>query len=197
MSLAEICAGMQLSQKTATRTQIILMFSLRTEDFFYFFQILSNEVGDEVNIQHLLNNKGSWRGRAQQILTLQKKIRDLESQIGSNMHKEQSSEPSVEEEMLGSSGIRRLSNQEKNVAHIRAMERERKEAFERMTGDYEKLKKDHEDLKSKFDGSKARIQVLSMELKTLKSQVVTLLQKGKHDDELVDALLVRNHIYLR
>ncbi|XP_055519499.1 coiled-coil domain-containing protein 13 isoform X2 [Leucoraja erinacea] len=152
-------------------------------------KILSNEVGDEVNIQHLLNNKGSWRGRAQQILTLQKKIRDLESQIGSNMHKEQSSEPSVEEEMLGSSGIRRLSNQEKNVAHIRAMERERKEAFERMTGDYEKLKKDHEDLKSKFDGSKARIQVLSMELKTLKSQVVTLLQKGKHDDELVDALL--------
>ncbi|XP_032899313.1 coiled-coil domain-containing protein 13 isoform X1 [Amblyraja radiata] len=152
-------------------------------------KILTNEVGDEVNIQHLLNNKGSWRGRAQQILTLQKKIRDLESQFGSNTHKEQSSERSVEEEMLGSSGIRRLSNQEKNVAHIRAMERERKETFERMTGDYEKLKKDHEDLKSKFDGSKARIQVLSMELKTLKSQVVTLLQKGKHDDELVDALL--------
>ncbi|XP_078280087.1 LOW QUALITY PROTEIN: coiled-coil domain-containing protein 13 [Rhinoraja longicauda] len=152
-------------------------------------KVLTNEVGDEVNIQHLLNNKGSWRGRAQQILTLQKKIRDLESQIGSNTHKEQSSGPSVEEEMLGASGNRRLSNQEKNVVHIRAMEKERKEAFERMTGDYEKLKKDHEDLKSKFDGSKARIQVLSTELKTSKSQVVTLLQKGKHDDELVDALL--------
>ncbi|XP_072911109.1 coiled-coil domain-containing protein 13 isoform X2 [Hemitrygon akajei] len=95
-------------------------------------KVLANEVGDEVNIQHLLNNKGSWRGRAQQILTLQKK---------------------------------------------------------KMTSDYEKLKKDHEDLKSKFDGSKARNKVLSTELKTLKSQVVTLLKKGKHDDEFVDILL--------
>ncbi|XP_051871411.1 coiled-coil domain-containing protein 13 [Pristis pectinata] len=152
-------------------------------------KVLANEVGDEVNIQHLLNNKGSWRGRAQQILTLQKKIRDLESQIGLNTHKEQSSEHSIEEEMLGTSGFRRLSNQEKNVAYIRAMEKERKEALEKMTGDFEKLKKDHEDLKSKFDGSKARNKVLSTELKTLKSQVVTLLEKGKHDDELVDALL--------
>ncbi|XP_062900598.1 coiled-coil domain-containing protein 13 isoform X1 [Mobula hypostoma] len=152
-------------------------------------KVLANEVGDEVNIQHLLNNKGSWRGRAQQILTLQRKIRDLESQIGSNTHKEQLAEHSVEEEMLGVSGFRRPSNQEKNVAYIRALEKERKKASEKMTSDYEKLKKDHEDLKSKFDGSKARNKVLSTELKTLKSQVVTLLKKGKHDDEFVDILL--------
>ncbi|XP_072110275.1 coiled-coil domain-containing protein 13 isoform X2 [Mobula birostris] len=152
-------------------------------------KVLANEVGDEVNIQHLLNNKGSWRGRAQQILALQKKIRDLESQIGSNTHKEQLAEHSVEEEMLGVSGFRRPSNQEKNVAYIRALEKERKKASEKMTSDYEKLKKDHEDLKSKFDGSKARNKVLSTELKTLKSQVVTLLKKGKHDDEFVDILL--------
>ncbi|XP_069771006.1 coiled-coil domain-containing protein 13 isoform X2 [Narcine bancroftii] len=152
-------------------------------------KVLVNEVGDEVNIQHLLNNKGSWRGRAQQILTLQKKIRDLESQIGLSTQKEQSSKNSIEEEMLGVSEFRHRSNQEKNVAYIRAMEKERKEALEKMTGDFEKLKKDHEDLKSKFDGSKARNKVLSTELKGLKSQVVTLLEKGKHDDELVDALL--------
>ncbi|GCB77882.1 hypothetical protein scyTo_0021146, partial [Scyliorhinus torazame] len=59
----------------------------------------------------------------------------------------------------------------------------------KVTGDYEKLKKDHEELKSKLDGSKARNKILSSELKILKSQVVTLLEKGKHDDELVGALL--------
>ncbi|XP_067824266.1 coiled-coil domain-containing protein 13 isoform X3 [Heptranchias perlo] len=153
------------------------------------FQVLTNEVGEEVNVQHLLNNKGTWRGRAQQILILQKKVRDLERQMGLNTQKGRTSELSVEEEMLGILGPRRLSNQDKNVAYIRTMEKERKEALEKMNGDYERLRKDHEELKNKLDGSKARNKVLSNELKTLKSQVVTLLEKGKHDDELVGALL--------
>ncbi|XP_078392783.1 coiled-coil domain-containing protein 13 isoform X1 [Cetorhinus maximus] len=152
-------------------------------------KVLANEVGEDVNVQHLLNNKGTWRGRAQQILILQKKIRELESQTGLNNQKGRSSELSVEEEMLGISGLRRLSNQDKNVAYIRTLEKERKVTLDKMTGDYESLKKDHEELKSKLDGSKARNKVLSSELKILKSQVVTLLEKGKHDDELVGALL--------
>ncbi|XP_043546746.1 coiled-coil domain-containing protein 13 [Chiloscyllium plagiosum] len=152
-------------------------------------KVLANEVGEDVNIQHLLNNKGTWRGRAQQIQILQKKIQELVSQMGLNNQKGRPSEHSVEEEMLGISGLRRLSNQDKNVAYIRTLEKERKEALEKMTGDHERLKKDHEELKNKFDGSKARNKVLSSELKILKSQVVTLLEKGKHDDELVGALL--------
>uniref|UniRef100_A0A8D2PXK0 Coiled-coil domain-containing protein 13 n=1 Tax=Zosterops lateralis melanops TaxID=1220523 RepID=A0A8D2PXK0_ZOSLA len=34
-------------------------------------KILAKEVGEDVNIQSLLTNLGSWRGRAQQILLLQ------------------------------------------------------------------------------------------------------------------------------
>uniref|UniRef100_A0A8C5U335 Coiled-coil domain-containing protein 13 n=1 Tax=Malurus cyaneus samueli TaxID=2593467 RepID=A0A8C5U335_9PASS len=36
-------------------------------------KLLANEVGEDVNIQSLLTNSGSWRGRAQQILILQSK----------------------------------------------------------------------------------------------------------------------------
>lgn len=57
--------------------------------------------------------------------------------------------------------------------------------------DYEALLKDHEDVKKKLEASKARNKSLSTETKTLKVQISTLLEKGKHDDELVDALLVR------
>lgn len=56
--------------------------------------------------------------------------------------------------------------------------------------DYEVLLEENSDIKKKLEGSKARNKVLSTEVKALKSQISTLLDKGKHDDELVDALLV-------
>lgn len=61
---------------------------------------------------------------------------------------------------------------------------------QRISVDYEALFKEHEDVKKKLDASKARNKYLSTEIKTLKSQISDLLVKSKHDDELVDALLV-------
>lgn len=43
-----------------------------------------------------------------------------------------------------------------------------------------------------MDASKARNACQSNEILTLRAQISTLQEKGKHDDELVDALLVRN-----
>lgn len=63
---------------------------------------------------------------------------------------------------------------------------------QRISVDYDALLKDHEDMKKKLEASKARNKSLSTEMKTLKVQISTLLEKGKHDDELVDALLVRH-----
>ena len=40
-------------------------------------QVLSNEVGEGANIQSLLNAPSGWRGRAQQIIALQKKVGSL------------------------------------------------------------------------------------------------------------------------
>lgn len=64
------------------------------------------------------------------------------------------------------------------------------ERAQRISVDYEALLKEHEDVKKKLDASKARNKYLSTEIKTLKSQISDLLVKSKHDDELVDALLV-------
>lgn len=61
---------------------------------------------------------------------------------------------------------------------------------QRISVDYETLLKDQEDMKKKLEASKARNKSLSCEIKILKGQISTLLEKGKHDDELVDALLV-------
>ena len=38
---------------------------------------------------------------------------------------------------------------------------------------------------------RSRNKVLSSEVKTLRSQMGTLVEKGRHDDELIDALMVQ------
>ncbi|KAI6074754.1 Coiled-coil domain-containing protein 13 [Aix galericulata] len=150
-------------------------------------KLLANEVGEDVNIQSLLTNSGSWRGRAQQILVLQSKVRELENQLGQTKSRTSLSE--MDEELLALADPRKLSAQEKNLLKIRSLEKEKKEALEKLTGEHNALQKNHEEVKKKLDASKARNKVLCSEVKTLKGQIATLLEKGKHDDELIDALL--------
>lgn len=66
--------------------------------------------------------------------------------------------------------------------------------MQRLSVDYEALVKEHKDVKKKLEASKARSKTLSAEIKTLKFQISTLEEKGKRDDELVNALLVRRSI---
>ncbi|XP_042715896.2 coiled-coil domain-containing protein 13 isoform X10 [Chrysemys picta bellii] len=114
-------------------------------------------------------------------------LRELENQLGQG--KSRASVSNADEEMLALTDPRKLSAQEKNLLRIRSLEKEKKEALEKLSGEHNTLQKDHEDVKKKLDASKARNKVLSNEVKALKGQILTLLEKGKHDDELIDALL--------
>uniref|UniRef100_A0A8D0FZV8 Coiled-coil domain containing 13 n=1 Tax=Sphenodon punctatus TaxID=8508 RepID=A0A8D0FZV8_SPHPU len=150
-------------------------------------KLLASEVGEDVNIHNLLATVGSWRGRAQQILVLQGKVRELENQLAQS--KGRASANTLDEEMLSLTDAKKLTAQERNLLRIRSLEREKKEALEKLTVEHEALQKEHEEVKKKLDASKSRNRVLSGEVKSLKEQILTLLDKGKHDDELIDALL--------
>lgn len=55
---------------------------------------------------------------------------------------------------------------------------------------------DYASMKDKLEATKARNKVLANENKIHKDQIKTLLDKGKHDDELIDALMVNIIKYL-
>ncbi|XP_030120016.4 coiled-coil domain-containing protein 13 isoform X3 [Taeniopygia guttata] len=150
-------------------------------------KILAKEVGEDVNIQNLMANSGNWRGRAQQILLLQTKVQELEHKL--SHQKIRASLLELDEGLLAFPDPRKLSVQEKNLLKIRSLEKEKKESLEKLSEQHNTLQKNHEELKKKLDASKARNQMLCAEVRTLKGQIGTLLEKGKHDDELIDALL--------
>ena len=171
-------------------------------------RVLGMEVGDSVDVHALLRSEGQagWKGRAQQIQLLQKKVTDLKSQIAYN---NTPSLPDTIRQAIATSDIsdfdsvvmqagdlsstRRSTASSNAIARhadaLRKLERDRKMENERLNADKQALERDLEDTKQRCSALKARNKTLQDDVKSLRDRVESLLDKSKHDDEFVQLLL--------
>ncbi|XP_068715968.1 coiled-coil domain-containing protein 13-like [Montipora foliosa] len=155
------------------------------------YKVLAKEVGEGFNISSLLNDSSGWRGRQQQITSLQNKVSELKGQLAqvARSGSAVSNNILLRSAVMSSPSSAPSQYDENHRSVLKKMEKDRKDAQEKTQADLEILEQEHKKLQQKHDASKARNKVLASELKGLKAQIQTLLEKGAHDDELIAALM--------
>lgn len=134
---------------------------------------LEKEVGDQVDIKSILSGQSNWRGRQQQIRTLQSKVAELKQQLGGlDERSSQMMDDDLTYEMMDMTKEGNKSAQfstystrthstklDSSTIHrndIRRLERDKREKNEKMAKEVEAIESDYNALKEKCEGFKAR-----------------------------------------
>jgi len=126
-------------------------------------KILETELGVEfVNSSQLLGQ--GYKGRQQQIIALQARIKELE---------------------------RIKQQQQENPSQIRQVKKDYQDFIEKYKKEIKEKDGQIAEAIKKSQMAKSRIQTLQNQVRVLKEQTLALEEKGRHDDELVEALSVR------
>ena len=178
---------------------------------------LSQELGadaDKYSLSQIINSDVSWKGRAQQIKLLKKKINELRSQIQSMQVQEDGNRCShLDTEMDGINTAVRFDshNSIQSIATsrtstsvprqldsscqgdrqrdlIKKMESSRREATERTQEELEELRRSHTESKHKCNALQARNQTLSQEVKQLRKDLTETLSREKNMKETISKL---------
>jgi len=126
-------------------------------------RILELELGENVvSASQVLT--GNWKGRQQQILSLQSRIQELE----------------------------RIKNQNTVLPQqVKQLKKENLEFFEKHKNLMKEKDDEIQGIMKKNNMSKSRNQTLINQQRILKEHIVALEEKGRHDDELIAALSAR------
>ena len=152
-------------------------------------KVIAKECGEGVNVASVLNEPSGWRGRQQQITSLQNKVNELKAQLNDATRSKQGQTTNGFQNFNAQRVTTPSFHDEKHKQMLRKMEKSKKEEYEKVNVELHLLNEEHQKLQTKFDAAKTRNKILSSELKGLKEQTKMLLEKGAHDDELIAALM--------
>ena len=131
--------------------------------------VLLREVGDNVPLDQIIEGKGSWKGRAEQISLLKDKLR---------------ASPAATPRVVSTGG----SLAEKQRATLAAIESNRAADVDSLTTEVARLKEKMKEQKRRYDAATSRVKVLEVQVKKHKEHIQILLNKSTSDDQLIAAL---------
>lgn len=204
----------ELKEKLNQTSHKMMEFKSQSEclkvDVKKYQKALEKELGDNVDIKGILSGNSNWKGRNTQIRMLQNKIKDLKDQVGGFMGDSRASQILDDEDLLNetndfmkgpprsaqfsnytfnSMSTTRTNGDSRQKMELKKIEKERREQIEQLKKDSELMEIEINTQKKNLEASKSRNAVVSNENKTLREQTKTLMEKGKHDNELIDALM--------
>ncbi|KAK4476167.1 hypothetical protein MN116_000684, partial [Schistosoma mekongi] len=181
-------------------------------------KVVEAETGETIpNINTWLTNMrsktgtidGTWRGRQQQITALKSRIAKLQTQLVLKPHPPTEDVIYKDKETFSGAtlfGANYFQDNDNDVScsssqayntspklnHIVDRNTIKTSLITQLQNDKKRLEEDIDSIKRTHQKTKLRINNLLQEQKDLKQQVVFLIQKGKHDDELIESLVQRN-----
>ncbi|CAM6088021.1 unnamed protein product [Calypogeia fissa] len=145
--------------------------------------IIKREVGEHIPTQKVLDEGGTWRGRAEQIALLKdqldeanKKIRKLES----------SSESQLKTSVFDTDEYTAIEIRHRNT--IDKINYERQKELDKLGTNYAALREHWQETKAKLDKTVARKNILEADIRNMKAKVGVLVSKSENDDLLINAL---------
>lgn len=138
-------------------------------------RVITNEVGEGVNISALLSGATGWRGRAQQIIALQSKLAELGEQLrefqgrqnGSTHARRETSDRAVAAPMVDA----------RQRAALRKIESDKQKNLDETRSELESLKADYCNVQQQCSALKARNKTLAGTVKSLKEEITSLTEK--------------------
>ena len=173
------------------------------------FRVLQSEVGDNCNLQDIVQNgsENGWRGRAEKVSKLSTKVKRLQIELENfknqqgqdNIDSNYSQQQNGANQPSSPSGLRsQHPNFQSNVKpdnveeqaryELQKMEQRRNETTEAIAQELDEMHQIAADQKSKLDGQKARLGTLENNTRKMRGEIKVLLKKTAADDSLIDAL---------
>lgn len=137
-------------------------------------RVITKEVGEGVNTSTLLSGTSGWRGRAQQIITLQSKLAELGDQLRNGRQN-------------GSTRVRRAVSSEhrehtasapmvdpRQKATLRKIESDKQRNLDEARSELESLKAEYSNVQQQCSALKARNKTLTNHVKSMKEEIASL-----------------------
>lgn len=158
----------QLAQCKNKITDYRNQCQLLKQDLKLAHRVIAKEVGPGMTVSALLNSPSGWRGRSQQIITLQNKLFEMKGLLEKTSSKNKTADAKSEHACSSREGGRRVDTRQKTV--LVKMEQERKQNLETTRKELERMQTESAQAHRECRALRARNKTLTEEMKLLKSE---------------------------